>query len=208
MFQGGSSKAARHFTQSKFYKARGMRVLAELWNGTDYTFVPSTAQRVQRWMADEGIRDTRAPAGGQRQRMDDAERDDIQDALDEEEAQEGREGGAREGAVADKVDEAVGEPNLPAEEVVMTSRGVGGAGLATRAPRDELDRARREKRTVGQAGVEVPGTGREKRARQTTIVEMYAREKLAEFHDAWLQWFHVKKLPFNAFRGPEFKRVR
>ncbi|GBG87964.1 hypothetical protein CBR_g46331 [Chara braunii] len=37
---------------------------------------------------------------------------------------------------------------------------------------------------------------------------MYAREKLAEFHDAWLQWIYVKKLPFNAFRGPEFQRVR
>ncbi|GBG68795.1 hypothetical protein CBR_g3335 [Chara braunii] len=205
LFQGGSLKAARHFTQSKFYKAGGMRVLVELWNGTDYRFVPSTAQRVQRWMADEGIRDTRAPAGGQRQRMDNAERDDIQDALDEE---EGREGGAREGAVADEADEAVGEPNLPGEEVVMTSRGVGGAGPATRAPRGEVERARREKRTVGQAGVEVPDTGREKRAWQTTIVEMYAREKLAEFHNAWLQWIYVKKLPFNAFRGPEFQRVR
>ncbi|GBG91907.1 hypothetical protein CBR_g53966 [Chara braunii] len=170
-----------------------------------YTFMPSTAQRVQRWMADEGIRDTRAAAGGQRQRMDDAESDDIQDALDEEEA---REGGAREGAVADEADEAVGEPNLPGEEVVMTLRGVGGAGPATRAPRAEVDRARREKRTVGQAGVEVPDTGREKRARQTTIDEMYAREKLAEFTDAWLQWIYVKKLPFNAFRGPEFQRVR
>ncbi|GBG62560.1 hypothetical protein CBR_g31197 [Chara braunii] len=205
LFQGGSSKAARHFTQSKFCKARGMRVLAELWNDTDYTFVPSTAQRVQRWMADEGIRDTRAPAGGQRQWMDDAERDDIQDALDEE---EGREGGAREGGVADEADEAVREPDLPREEVVMTSRGVGRAGPAPRAPRPELDRARREKRTVGQAVVEVPDTGREKRARQTTIDEMYAREKLAEFTDAWLQWIYVKKLPFNAFRGPEFQRVR
>ncbi|GBG65608.1 hypothetical protein CBR_g51491 [Chara braunii] len=178
---GGSSKAARHFTQSKFCKAGGMRVLAELWNNTDYTFVSSTAQRVQRWMADEGIRDMRAPAGGQRQRMDDVERDDIQDALDEE---EGREGGAREGAVADEADEAVGEPNLPGEEVVMTSRGVGRAGPATRAPRPKVERARREKRAVGQAGVEVPDTGREKRARQTTIDEMYAREKLAEFTDA------------------------
>ncbi|GBG71316.1 hypothetical protein CBR_g8738 [Chara braunii] len=206
--QGGSLKAASHFTQSKFCKAGGMRVLAELWNGTDYTFVPSTAQRLQRWMADEGIRDTRAPAGGQRQRMadrmDDAERDGILDALDE----EGREGGAREGAVADELDEAVGQPNLPGEEVVMTSRGVGGAGPATRAPRVEVERARKEKRTVGQAGVEVPDTGREKRVWQTTIEEMYAREKLAEFTDAWLQWIYVKKLPFNAFRGPEFQRVR
>ncbi|GBG88652.1 hypothetical protein CBR_g48183 [Chara braunii] len=205
LFQGGSSEAARHFTQSKFCKAGGMRVLAELWNDTDYAFVPSTAQRVQRWMADEGIRDTRASAGGQRQRMDDGERDDIQDALDEE---EGREGGAREGAVADEADEAVGEPNLPGEEVVMTSRGIGRAGPATRGPQAEVERARREKRTVGQAGVEVPNTGKEKRARQTTIDEMYAREKLDKFTDAWLQWINVKKLPFNAFRAPEFQRVR
>ncbi|GBG83559.1 hypothetical protein CBR_g37276 [Chara braunii] len=174
----GSSKAARHFTKSKFCKAGGMRVLAELWNGTDYTFVSSTAERVQRWMANEGIRDTRASAGGHRQRMDDAERDDIQDALDEE---EGREGEAREGAVADEADEKVGEPNLPGEEVVMTSRGVGRAGPATRGPRAEVESARREKRTVG--------------------------EKLAEFTDVWLQWIYVKKLPFNAFRGPEFQRV-
>ncbi|GBG89844.1 hypothetical protein CBR_g49694 [Chara braunii] len=201
LFQGGSSKAARHFTQSKFCKAGGMRVLMELWNDTDYTFVSSTAQRVQRWMEDEGIRDTRAPAGGQRQRMDDAERDDIQDALDEE---EGREGGAREGAVADEADEAVREPNLPGEEVVMTSRGVGGAGPGTRAPRAEVERARREKRTMGQAGIEVPDTGREKRARQTTIDEMYARENLAEFTNVWLQRIYVKKLPFNAFSGAEF----
>ncbi|GBG67922.1 hypothetical protein CBR_g1041 [Chara braunii] len=204
LVSGGSSKAARHFTQSKFCKAGGMRVLAELWNDTDYTFVSSTAQRVQRWMADEGIRDTRALAGGQRQRMDDAERDEIQDALDEE---EGREGGAREGAVADEADEAVGEPNLLGEEVVMTSRGVGRAGPATRASRPELERARREKRSVGKAGVKVPDTGREKRARQTTIDEMYAREKLVEFSDAWLQWIYVRKLPFNAFRGLEFQRV-
>ncbi|GBG80993.1 hypothetical protein CBR_g31549 [Chara braunii] len=156
-------------------------------------------------MADEGTRDTGAPAGGQRQRMVDAERDDIQDALDEE---EGREGGAREGAVADEADEAVGEPNLPGEEVVMTSRGVGGAGPTTRASQGEVERARREKRTVGQASVEVSDTGKEKRARQTTIVEMNVREKLAEFHDAWLQWIYVKKLLFNAFRGPEFQRVR
>ncbi|GBG89350.1 hypothetical protein CBR_g49060 [Chara braunii] len=92
--------------------------------------------------------------------------------------------------------------------VVMTSRGVGGASPATRASRAEVERARREKRTVGQAGVEVPDTGREKRVRQTTIDEMYAREKLAEFTDAWLQWIYVKKLPFNAFRGPKFQRVR
>ncbi|GBG92856.1 hypothetical protein CBR_g57536 [Chara braunii] len=156
-------------------------------------------------MADEGIRDTRAPAGGQRQWMDDAERDDIQDALDEE---EGREGGAREGAVADEADEAVGEPNVLGEEVVMMSGGVGRAGPATRAPRPEVECARKEKRTAGQAGVKVPDTGREKRARQTTIDEMYAREKLAEFTDAWLQWIYVKKLPFNAFRGAEFQRVR
>ncbi|GBG87128.1 hypothetical protein CBR_g44585 [Chara braunii] len=114
-------------------------------------------------------------------RMDDGERDDIQDALDEE---EGHEGGAKEGGVAD---EAVGEPDLPGEEVVMTSRGVGRAGPAPRAPRPELERARREKRGVGEAGVEVRDTGREKRARQTTIDEMYAKEKLAEFTDAWLQ---------------------
>ncbi|GBG61098.1 hypothetical protein CBR_g19175 [Chara braunii] len=137
--------------------------------------------------------------------MDDAERDDIQDALDEE---EGYEGGTREGAVADEEDEAVREPNLPGEEVVMTSRGVSRASPATRAPRPEVERARREKRTMGQAGVEVPDTGREKKARQTTIDEMYAREKLAEFTDAWLQWIYVKKLPFNVFRGPEFQRVR
>ncbi|GBG90635.1 hypothetical protein CBR_g50980 [Chara braunii] len=156
-------------------------------------------------MADEGIRNTRAPAGGQRQRMDDVERDDIQDAVDEE---EGHEGGAREEAVAHEADEAVGKPNLPGEEVVMTSRGVGGAGPATRAPRAEVDRARREKRTVGQAGVEVPDTGREKRARQTTIDKMYAREKLVEFTNTWLQWIYVKKLPLNAFCGPEFQRVQ
>ncbi|GBG60553.1 hypothetical protein CBR_g8576 [Chara braunii] len=136
--------------------------------------------------------------------MDDAERDDIQDALDE----EGCEGGAREGTVVDVADEAVGEPNLPGEEVVMTSRGVGGASPATRAPRAEVERVRKEKRTVGQAGVEVLDMGREKRVQQTTIDEMYAREKLAEFTDAWLQWIYVKKLPFNAFRGPEFQRVR
>ncbi|GBG70818.1 hypothetical protein CBR_g8118 [Chara braunii] len=151
-------------------------------------------------MADEGIRDTRAPAGGQRQRMNDAERDEIQDALDEE---EGREGGAREGGVAD---EGVGELDLPGEEVVMTSRGIGQAGHAPRAPRPELDRARREKRAVGEAGVEVRDTGREKRARKTTIDEMYAKEKLAEFTDAWLQWIYVKGLPFNAFRGSEFQK--
>ncbi|GBG78896.1 hypothetical protein CBR_g28610 [Chara braunii] len=205
LFQGGSSKAARRFTQAKFCKAGGMRVLAELWNGTDYTFVSSTAQRVQRWMADEGIRNTRALAGGQRQRMDDAERDDIQDALNEE---EGREGGVREEGVADEADEGVREPDLPGEEVVMTSRGVGLVGPAPRAPRPELDRARREKRAVGEAGVEVRDTGREKRARQTTIDEMYAKEKLAEFTDAWLQWIYVTGLPFNTFRGPEFQKVR
>ncbi|GBG75904.1 hypothetical protein CBR_g21146 [Chara braunii] len=163
-----------------------MRVLAELWNGADYTFVPSTAQRVQRWMADEGIRDTRAPAGGQRQRMDDAKRDEIQNALDEE---EGREGGIGKGGVAD---EAVGQPDLPGEEVVMTSRGVGRAGPAPRASQPELERARREKRAVGEADVEVRDTGREKRARQTTIDEMYDKEKLAEFTDTWLQWIYVK----------------
>ncbi|GBG85574.1 hypothetical protein CBR_g40212 [Chara braunii] len=205
LFQGGSSKAARHFTQAKFCKAGGMRIHAELWNGTDYTFMSSTAQRVQRWMADEGIRDTRAPAGGQRQRMDDAERDEIQDALDEE---EGREGEVKEGGVADEADEGVEEPDLPGEEVVMTSRGVGRAGPAPGAPRPELERARREKRTVGQAAIEVRNTDREKRARQTTIDEMYAKEKLAEFTDAWLQWIYVKGLPFNAFRGPEFQKVR
>ncbi|GBG74918.1 hypothetical protein CBR_g19432 [Chara braunii] len=190
------------FASFEVLQGWGMRVLAELWNGTDYTFVPSNAQRVQRWMGDEGIRDTRAPAGGQRQRMDNGKRGEIQDALDEE---EGREGGAREGGVAD---EAVGEPDLPGEEVVMTSRGVGRAGPAPRAPRSELEHARREKRVVGGADVEVRDTGREKRARQTTIDEMYDKERLAEFTDAWLQWIYVKGLPFNAFRGPEFQRVR
>ncbi|GBG79004.1 hypothetical protein CBR_g28717 [Chara braunii] len=204
LFQGGSSKVARHFTQSKYCKAGGMRVLAELWNGTGYTFVPSTAQRVQRWMADEGIRDTRPPAGGQGQRMDDGERDEIQDALDEE---EGREGEIGKGVVADEADEAVEQPDLPGEEVVMMSRGVCRGGPAPRASRPELERPRREKRAVGEADVEVRDTGREKRARQTTIEEMYDKEKLAEFTDAWLQWIYAKGLPFNTFRGPEFQRV-
>ncbi|GBG88824.1 hypothetical protein CBR_g48438 [Chara braunii] len=51
-------------------------------------------------------------------------------------------------------------------------------------------------------------TAREKRARQTTIDELYAKEKLSEFTDVWLQWIYAKGLPFNAFRGPEFQRVR
>ncbi|GBG78792.1 hypothetical protein CBR_g28015 [Chara braunii] len=136
--------------------------------------------------------------------MDDGERDDFQDALDEEER---REGGASEEGLADEADEAVGEPNLPGEEVVMTSRGVGRAAPALRAPRPELERARREKRGVGEADLEVRDTGKEKRARQTTIDEMYAKEKLAEFTDAWLQWIYAKGSPFNAFRGLEFQRV-
>ncbi|GBG81711.1 hypothetical protein CBR_g32703 [Chara braunii] len=136
LFQGNAGKAARHFTQAKYCKAAGMRVFAEIWNGTDYTFKPATARRVQRWMADEGVRDTRAAAGGQRQQMDEGERDEIQDALDEE---EGLEGGVGEGGTAD---EAVGDPDLPGEEVVMTSRGVGRAGPAPRAPRPELGRLR------------------------------------------------------------------
>ncbi|GBG64830.1 hypothetical protein CBR_g48298 [Chara braunii] len=61
---------------------------------------------------------------------------------------------------------------------------------------------------MGEAGVEVRDTGREKRARQTMIDYMYAKEKLVEFTDEWLQWIYVKGLPFNAFRGPEFQRVR
>ncbi|GBG78904.1 hypothetical protein CBR_g28618 [Chara braunii] len=88
------------------------------------------------------------------------------------------------------------------------SRGVGRAGPAPRASQHELKRARREKRAVGEADVEVRDTGREKRARQTTIEEMYDKEKLAEFTDAWLQWIYEKGLPFNVVRGPEFQRVR
>ncbi|GBG88909.1 hypothetical protein CBR_g48521 [Chara braunii] len=197
LFQGNAGKAACHFTQAKYCKAAGMRVLAEIWNGTVYTFKPATARRVQRWMVDEGVRDTRAATGGQRQRMDEGERDDVQDALDEE---EGLEGGVGEGG---KADEGVGDPDLPGEEVVMTSRGVGRAGHAPRAPRPELERARREKRPVGEGDVEVRETAREKRARQTTIDEMYDKEKLAEFHDVWLQWIYAKGLAFNAFRDPE-----
>ncbi|GBG83596.1 hypothetical protein CBR_g37401 [Chara braunii] len=105
-------------------------------------------------------------------------------------------------------DDAVGGPDLPGEEVVMTSRGVGPAGHAARASRPELDRARREKRKVGEEDVDMRDTTREKRARQTTIEEMYDKEKLAEFSDAWLQWIYANGLPFNAFRGPEFQRVR
>ncbi|GBG78066.1 hypothetical protein CBR_g26003 [Chara braunii] len=179
-----------------------MRVLADLWNDTDYKFVDSTARRVQRWMAEEGIRDTRAPVGGQRPRTDDAERDEIQDVLDE---QEGGEGGVGEAGMRD---DAVRGPDLPGEEVVMTSRGVGPAGHAARASRAELDRARTDKRKVGEADVDVRDTTREKRARQATIEEMYGKEKLAEFSDAWLQSIYAKGLPFNAFRGPEFQRVR
>ncbi|GBG83986.1 hypothetical protein CBR_g37858 [Chara braunii] len=37
---------------------------------------------------------------------------------------------------------------------------------------------------------------------------MYDKEKLAEFHDAWLKWIYAKGLAFNAFRGPGFERVR
>ncbi|GBG87658.1 hypothetical protein CBR_g45811 [Chara braunii] len=135
LFQGNAGKVARHFTQAKYCKDAGMRVLVEIWNDTNYTFKPATARRVQRWMTDEGVRDTRVAAGGQRQRMDEGEsgeRDDVQDALDEE---EGLEGGVGEGG---KADEAVGDPDLPEEEVVMTSRGVGRAGPAPRAPRPEV----------------------------------------------------------------------
>ncbi|GBG90740.1 hypothetical protein CBR_g51247 [Chara braunii] len=141
LFQGNAGKAARHFTQSKYCKAARMRVLAEICNDTNYTFKPATARRVQRWMADKGVRDTRAVAGGQQQRMDEGEsgeRDDVQDALDDE---EGLEGGVGEGG---KADEAVGDPDLPGEEVVMTSIG----------------------------------------------------------------WIYAKGLAINAFRGPEFQRVR
>ncbi|GBG73791.1 hypothetical protein CBR_g17130 [Chara braunii] len=129
------------------------------------------------------------------------ERDDVQDALDEE---EGLEGGVGEGG---KADEAVGDPDLPGEKVVITSRDVSRAGPTPRAPRPELERARREKRPVGEGG-EVRETTREKRARQTTIDEMYDKEKLDKFHDAWLQWIYAKGLAFNAFRGPEFQRVQ
>ncbi|GBG66087.1 hypothetical protein CBR_g55430 [Chara braunii] len=205
LFQGNAGKATRHFTQSKQCKAAGMRVLAEIWNDTNYTFKPATTRWVQRWMADEGVRDTRVAAGAQQQRMDEeesGERDDVQDALDEE---EGLKGGVGEGG---KADEAVGDPHLPGEEVVMTSRGVSRAGPAPRAPRAKLESARREKRPVGEGDVEVRETAREKRARQTTIDEMYDKENLAEFHDAWLQWIYTKGLAFNAFRGPEFQRVR
>ncbi|GBG70134.1 hypothetical protein CBR_g6265 [Chara braunii] len=157
-----------------------MRILADLWNGTDYRFVDSTARRVQRWMVEEGIRDTREPEGGQRPRMDDAERDEIQDVLDE---QEGGQGGVGEAGMRD---DAIGGPDLPGEEVVITARGVGPAGHAARASRPELDRARREKRKVREEDIDVRDTMREKRARQTTIEEMYDKEKLVEFSDAWL----------------------
>ncbi|GBG77302.1 hypothetical protein CBR_g23632 [Chara braunii] len=187
---GNATKAARHFTQPKYCKITGMRVLADIWNNTGNTFVDKTAQRVQRWMADEGIRDTRSTTGGQRPRADEAERDDMQDFLD---AQEGGEGGVVEAGIRD---EAAGrcEPDLLGEEVVMTSRADGPAGRGARASRPELERARREKRKVGEEDVDVRDTAREKRARQTTIDE--------------LQWIYTKGLPFNAFRGPEFQRVR
>ncbi|GBG91767.1 hypothetical protein CBR_g53620 [Chara braunii] len=93
VWQGNAAKAARHFTQPKYCKVAGMRVLANLQNDTDYRFVDSTPRRVQRWMDEEGILDTRAPVGGQRPRTNDAERDEIQDVLDE---QEGRQGGVDE----------------------------------------------------------------------------------------------------------------
>ncbi|GBG75587.1 hypothetical protein CBR_g20218 [Chara braunii] len=112
-------------------------------------------------------------------------------------------------------DEAAGgcEPYLPGEEVVMMSRGDGPAGRGARASRPELERARREKRKVGEEEVDMRDTAREKRVRQTTIDEMYVKEKLAEFTDAWLQWtwlqwIYAKGLSFNAFRGPKFQRVR
>ncbi|GBG85515.1 hypothetical protein CBR_g40154 [Chara braunii] len=107
-------------------------------------------------------------------------------------------------------DKAAGrcEPDLPGEEVVMTSGADGPAGRGARASRPELERARREKRKVGEEDIDVRDTTREKRAHQTTIDELYAKEKLSEFTDAWLQWIYAKGLPFNAFRGPEFQRVR
>ncbi|GBG83321.1 hypothetical protein CBR_g37034 [Chara braunii] len=37
---------------------------------------------------------------------------------------------------------------------------------------------------------------------------MYAKENLAEFTDAWLQWIYVKGLPFNASYGLEFQKVQ
>ncbi|GBG66376.1 hypothetical protein CBR_g60028 [Chara braunii] len=169
---GNATKAARHFTQPKYCKIAGMRVLADIWNNTGYTFMDKSARRVQRWMADEGIRDTRSTTDGQRPQADEAEGDEMQDFLD---AQEGGKGG---------VDEA---------------------GMASRP---ELERARRDKRKVGKEDVDVRDTAREKRARPTTIDELYAKEKLSEFTDAWLQWIYAKGLSFNAFRVPEFQRVR
>ncbi|GBG63256.1 hypothetical protein CBR_g37342 [Chara braunii] len=151
-------------------------------------------------MADEGIRDTRSTTGGQRPRADEAERDEMQDFLD---AQEGGEGGVGEAGMRD---EAAGrcEPDLPEEEVVMTSRADGPAGRGARASRPELERARREKRKVGEEDVDVRDMAR---AHQTTIDELYAKEKLSEFTDVWLQWIYANGLPFNAFRGSEFQRV-
>ncbi|GBG63230.1 hypothetical protein CBR_g37316 [Chara braunii] len=159
--QGNATKAARHVTQPKYYRLAGMRVIADVWKNTGYTFADKTAQRVQRWLADEGMRDTRTTTGGQRPWADEAEREEMQDFLDE---QEGGEGG--------------------------------------------LERARREKRKVWEEDVDVRDTAREKRACQTTIDEMYAKEKLSEFTDAWLQWIYAKGLSFNASRGSEFQRVR
>ncbi|GBG67078.1 hypothetical protein CBR_g78859 [Chara braunii] len=201
--QGNATKVARHFTQPKYCKIAGMRVLADIWNNTGYTFVEKTARQVQRWMADEGIRDTRSTTGGQRPRADEAETDEMQDFLD---AQEGGEGRVGEAGMRD---EAAGrcEPDLPGEEVVMTSRTDGTAGRGARASRPELERARREKRKVGEEDVDVRDTAREKRARQTTIDELYAKEKLSEFTDTWLKWIYEKGLSFNAFRGSEFQRM-
>ncbi|GBG92562.1 hypothetical protein CBR_g56035 [Chara braunii] len=104
VWQGNETKAARHFTQPKYCKIAGMRVLVDIWNNTGYMFVDKTAQRVQRWMADEGIRDTRSTTGGQRPRADEAERDEMQDFLD---AQEGaRAGSARQACETRQLDAA------------------------------------------------------------------------------------------------------
>uniref|UniRef100_A0A388L4T3 DUF659 domain-containing protein n=1 Tax=Chara braunii TaxID=69332 RepID=A0A388L4T3_CHABU len=201
---GNATKAARHFTQPKYCKIAGMRVLADIWNNMGYMFVDKAAQRVLRWMADEGIRDTRSTTGGKRSRADEAERDDMQDFLD---AQEGGEGGV--GKVGMRDEEAGRcEPNLLGEGVVMTSRADSLARRGARASRHELERARREKRKVGEEDVDVRNTAREKRARQTTIDELYEKEKLSEFTDGWLQWIYANGLPFNTFGGPEFQRVR
>ncbi|GBG84459.1 hypothetical protein CBR_g38743 [Chara braunii] len=131
VWQGNVSKAQRHFTQLKRCATATMDVFVDIWNHTDYEFNARHHRGILAYMREHDIADRRAvddtrlicrgkTSGRESQPHERDFVEEVQDFLDKEARRAEVRGGEEDRGTWTA-------PDLPGEEVVMTTRGSGAA---------------------------------------------------------------------------------